>query len=154
MHVISWGFAFFIGINGAIFVRRSSDILVTGCNYVESVTLVSLASRNFISEIKYLLQTTCSLKMEALRAFETCAAVSCRRREASSLQNSWYARILRAWRDERYIDLSFVPFSTSALFANRLSESPQKILKLSDFKARWNWVLVRLGFRVLLRIFP
>ena len=26
----------FIGVNGASFVRRSSDIRVTGCNYVES----------------------------------------------------------------------------------------------------------------------
>ena len=38
MDVISCGF-FFMGVNGASFVRTSSDIWVTGCNYVESVTL-------------------------------------------------------------------------------------------------------------------
>ena len=41
--VISWGFLF-IGVNGASFVRRSSDIWVTGCNYVESVTYVRKCS--------------------------------------------------------------------------------------------------------------
>ena len=35
--VISWGF-FFIGVNGASSVRRSSGIWVTGCNFAESVT--------------------------------------------------------------------------------------------------------------------
>ena len=39
MDVISWGF-FFTGVNGASFVRRSGDIWVTGCRYVETVTFV------------------------------------------------------------------------------------------------------------------
>jgi hypothetical protein len=38
--VISWGFLF-IGVNGASFVQRSSDIWVTGCSHVESGTFVS-----------------------------------------------------------------------------------------------------------------
>ena len=37
--VISWGFLF-IGVNGASFVWRISDIWVTGCSYVESGTFV------------------------------------------------------------------------------------------------------------------
>jgi hypothetical protein len=137
--LIPWGF-FLIGVNGANFVRRSSDIWVTGCSCVEYVTFVSFISRNFISEIKCLLQTTFSLKMEAVHAFETCAAVSCRRKDASSPQNSRYARTLRASRVERYIDLSPVPFSTSPLLVNLPFKSPQKIFKLSEFKARYNRV--------------
>jgi hypothetical protein len=39
LDVISWGFLF-IGVNGASFVRRNSDIWVTGYNYVESVTFM------------------------------------------------------------------------------------------------------------------
>jgi len=39
LDVISWGLIF-IGVNGTSFVWRSSDIWVTGCNYVESVTFV------------------------------------------------------------------------------------------------------------------
>jgi hypothetical protein len=129
-------------------MRGSSDIWVNGCNYVEYETLVSLISRKFISEIKCLLQTTFSLRMEALLAFETRAAVSCRRMDASPPQNSRYARTLLASRVERYVDLSSVPFSTSPHLtsphhthsANLPFKSPQKIFKLSEFKARWNEV--------------
>jgi len=39
LNVISWGFLF-IGVNGASFMCKSSDIWVTGCNYVKSVTFV------------------------------------------------------------------------------------------------------------------
>ena len=34
----------FVGVNGASYVRRSSDIWVTGCNYVESVIFVRKCS--------------------------------------------------------------------------------------------------------------
>jgi len=39
LDVISWGFLV-IGVNGAPFLRRSSDIWVTGCNYVKNLQLL------------------------------------------------------------------------------------------------------------------
>jgi hypothetical protein len=44
--VILWGLLF-IGVNGASFVQRSTDIWVTGCSYVESGTFVWKFSNNF-----------------------------------------------------------------------------------------------------------
>jgi len=48
LDVISWDFLF-IGVNGATFVRRISDIWVSGCIYVESVTFVRKCNNYFES---------------------------------------------------------------------------------------------------------